>query len=51
MTAQPKWFSCSSKATAAANVDSRREEGRTLQDYLALPVEQYSLLDPEWIQR
>ena len=51
MMPQSKWVSCSSKVTAAADVDGSCEESQSLQNYLALPVEQYSLLDPDWIQR
>lgn len=41
-------------AVAAAGLSRGRDEGssgRLLRDYLALPVDQYSLLDPKWISR
>ena len=38
----------SATATAAA---ANMQRGRQLCDYLALPIEEYSLLDPKWISR
>lgn len=46
------------EAAAAADVDEAPPggggaavAGRSLTDYLALPVDEYSLLDPKWIER
>ncbi len=37
--------------SGACNSSSQGSTGRTLQDYLAVPPEDYSLLDPKWIGR
>jgi len=39
------------KGRGKAAVRERRTAGRTVADFLALPVEDYSLLDPTWIKR
>ena len=49
---KPKWVSFSAAATATAPPAPARGpavEGRGLDDYLALPVSAYSLLDPSWV--
>lgn len=48
---QAKWVSCTSGSSVKVQVPTNPALGRGLQDYLALPVEEYSILDPEWIQR
>lgn len=39
------------KGSGKAAVRERRAAGRSVANYLALPVEEYSLLDPSWIKR
>lgn len=39
------------KGKGKAGVIQSRKAARSLSAYLALPVEQYSLLDPTWIER
>ena len=41
----------SSRGGMSSSSSSSGLSGRQLRDYLALPVEQYSLLDPKWISR
>ncbi len=48
---QGKWVKFSVKGRGRAAVRERRAEGRSVANYLALPVEEYSLLDPSWIKR
>ena len=46
-----KWVSITAKGRGKAPVRQSSVPARTLTAYLALPVEQYSLLDPTWIER
>ncbi|PRW58005.1 kinase [Chlorella sorokiniana] len=41
----------SGTSTRSSGGSSSDSSGRQLRDYLALPIEQYSLLDPKWISR
>ena len=48
----PVYASAAASAASAAGAASvSGSGGRQLRDYLALPIEQYSLLDPKWISR
>ena len=40
-----------SSSGGSSSSSSSGPSGRQLRDYLALPIEQYSLLDPKWISR
>ena len=48
---QPKWVAFT--GTGSAKVDTRSSDvpGRQMSDYLALPISQYSLLDPQLVER
>ncbi|KAK9908361.1 hypothetical protein WJX75_006741 [Coccomyxa subellipsoidea] len=46
-----KWVKFTVKGSGKAAVRERRAAGRSVANYLALPVEEYSLLDPSWIKR
>ena len=48
---QGKWTKISAKGKGQTAVQEVREPEKSLAQYLALPVEEYSLLDPSWITR
>ena len=48
---QAKWTKISAKARGQTHVKELDRADKSLADYLALPVEEYSLLDPSWITR
>lgn len=48
---QGKWTKISAKARGHTAVQETQRQDKGLAQYLALPVEEYSLLDPSWITR
>lgn len=48
---QGKWVKFTVKGKGAAAVGERCAAGRSVPNYLALPIDEYSLLDPTWIER
>ena len=46
-----KWTKISAKAKGQTSVQEVKKPGKSIAQYLALPVEEYSLLDPSWITR
>lgn len=48
---QAKWVAITGQASARAPAEDGGLTDRRLSDYLALPVSDYSLLDPEWVER
>jgi len=48
---QGKWTKIAAKARGQTAVQESRRPEKALYKYLALPVEEYSLLDPSWITR
>lgn len=50
-TAQPKWVAFTGAGSAKVDAPGSGAPGRALANYLALPVSQYSLLDPKFVER
>ena len=50
-TSQGKWVKVTAKGKGKVSVQQHTLDSKGLAAYLALPVEQYSLLDPTWIER
>jgi hypothetical protein len=48
---QAKWIAVTGQASAKAPAEDGGLPDRRLSDYLALPVSEYSLLDPKWVER
>lgn len=46
-----KWIAVTGQASAKAPAEDGGLPDRRLSDYLALPVSEYSLLDPKWVER
>lgn len=46
-----KWIAITGQGSSKAPAEDGGLPDRRLSDYLALPVSQYSLLDPEWVER
>ncbi|KAK9845919.1 hypothetical protein WJX81_005977 [Elliptochloris bilobata] len=46
-----KWVTIKARGTGRAAAAQSDVPGRALAAYLALPVEEYSLLDPDWVER
>lgn len=46
-----KWVTIKARGAGRAAAAQSDAPGRSLSAYLALPVEEYSLLDPDWVER